>query len=253
MRLKCISCDVFLREVCYYTARSRCTIDLEFTELGAHDRSDDLRRILQGKIDALRQASVRYDAIVLCYGLCGNALAGITARDIPLVLPRAHDCCTILLGSKSAFQRHFGDNPSRPFSSPGYIERCATHLREEDVVKIEGKTYTYNQFVDLYGEENARYLFDQLKGASVKLDNTVTYIEMPAFRRLGFRELFERTAKQQNRKMAALRGSGRLIRNLLNGIWPSCNFCNVAPGERIEPVYDLNEVVRTTTGESSQA
>jgi len=248
MRLKCISCDVFLREVCYYVARSPCTIDLEFTELGAHDRSDALRRIIQAKIDAAADAAVRYDAILLCYGLCGNARAGVTARTIPLALPRAHDCCTVLLGSPSAFLRHFGDNPSRPFSSPGYLERCATHMREEDVVTMEGKSYTYNQLVGLYGEENARYLFDQMKGASARLDNTMAYIEMPAFRRRGYRENVERTARKQSGKLSVLKGNGRLIRCLVNGRWPAKDFCVAAPGERIEAVYDFTEVVRAARG-----
>ena len=41
-----------------------------------------------------------YDAILLGYGLCGNGLAGVTARHTRLVLPRAHDCIGILMGSR---------------------------------------------------------------------------------------------------------------------------------------------------------
>ena len=45
-----------------------------------------LRERIQAAIDAVPDG---YDAVVLAYGLCGGATAGIRARGIPVVLTRA--------------------------------------------------------------------------------------------------------------------------------------------------------------------
>ena len=126
MLLKLISCNVFQREASWCVARSPHVIDTEYTELGEHVRSAGLRQIIQDKIDATEASGKTYDAILLLFGLCGNSTVGLQARRTRLVIPRAHDCCTILLGSRAKFTEHFGAAPSTPFSSAGYIERGAT-------------------------------------------------------------------------------------------------------------------------------
>ena len=109
MRLKVIACNVFTREVCLCIARSPHVIDVEFTELGEHINCAQLREAIQERIDATDLSAKNYEAVALAYGLCGNSIVGLTARQTPLVIPRAHDCCTILLGSKQKFQEHFGE------------------------------------------------------------------------------------------------------------------------------------------------
>ncbi|HUV07276.1 MAG TPA: DUF1638 domain-containing protein, partial [Spirochaetia bacterium] len=121
MRLKLIACDVLLRELCYLIARSPHTFDIEFTEKNSHNQSDLLRQSIQEKIGGCEDKG--YDAILLGYGLCGNSTIGLSSRQTRIVIPRAHDCCTLFLGSRQRFMEHFKDNPSQPFSSPGYMER----------------------------------------------------------------------------------------------------------------------------------
>ena len=76
MLLKLISCNVFQREASWCIARSPHVIDVEYTELGEHVRSAGLREIIQGKIDATEASGKAYDAILLLFGLCGNATIG---------------------------------------------------------------------------------------------------------------------------------------------------------------------------------
>jgi len=117
MQLKLIACEVLTREVCRYVADSPHTVDLEFTPRGAHDDSNRLRALIQSHIDEAESSARRYDAILLGYGLCGNSTLHLTARKTRLVIPRAHDCCTLFLGSREAFRQHFADVPSTPFST----------------------------------------------------------------------------------------------------------------------------------------
>ena len=151
--LKLIACNVFWREACLAIAESPHVIDADFTEVGEHIHCDSLRSIIQAKIDTADESGRNYDAIVLLYGLCGNAGVGLRSRSSPLIMPRAHDCCTILLGSKTRFHELFGDNPSTPFSSTGYMERGNYFMRVDE----DGSSILYGDeyasYVERYGEE----------------------------------------------------------------------------------------------------
>ena len=131
MRLKLLCCNVFQREACHCLVRTPHVIDVEFVQLGEHDRPDMLRTTLQTLIDRADAADPAYDAILLLFGLCGNATVGLRAGRTPLVMPRAHDCATVLLGSRAAFRqaavgqddagkplRHFGDQPQADQRTP---------------------------------------------------------------------------------------------------------------------------------------
>ena len=95
MRLYAIACDVVARPVYLCAARSPHVVDIHLFERGLHNEPKDLRTRLQEAIDGAPPIA---DAVVLGYGLCGGATAGIVARDRPVVLPRAHDCITLFLG-----------------------------------------------------------------------------------------------------------------------------------------------------------
>ena len=66
-----------------------------------------------------------YDAVVMVYGLCGRATAGITARDVPVVIPRAHDCITLFLGSRARYSEQHENQPGTYWYSPEIISSAA--------------------------------------------------------------------------------------------------------------------------------
>jgi hypothetical protein len=243
MRLKVISCDVLMREVCYSAALSPHTIDLEFTEKGAHNESDHLRSLIQDRIDATEAAERTYDAVLLAYGLCGNSTAGITARGTRLVLPRAHDCCTLFLGSRKRFEEHFRENPSLPFSATGYVERDGEYVRESSVSASLGLKNTYEEYVALYGEENAKYIMETLTPAESVHGDRVVFIDVPEFSHLGYAERCRLAAESEDKDFVLLRGDMRLIRELVYGNWDSSEFLIVEPGETVQPAYDWDRIV----------
>src|SRR5512136_2427621 len=114
MRLKLISCEIFYRELCASVARSKNQIDIEFLPKGLHDIGQDkmLPRI-QAAVDAVDAS--RYEGILLGFGLCNNGISGLVARSIPLIVPRAHDCITLFLGSKERYREYFDSNPATYF------------------------------------------------------------------------------------------------------------------------------------------
>ncbi len=254
-RYKLISCNVFQRELCAAIAASPSIIDPEFLELGLHETPDSLRARLQERIDAADEASVRatsspaggaYSAIVLGYGLCGNGLSGIQARSLPIVLARAHDCCTILLGSRAIFLEKFADSLSASWSSAGYIERGLSYFRASELGRTVGHGLEYEELLAQYGEENARYIYETLHPKPDEKE--LRFIEMSETAGLGYAEDMRAQASAEGKDFVLLHGSSRLLRALLAGAWDDREFLVVPPQGMIAAVYDHDLVMRAGVG-----
>ena len=216
MLLKLISCNVFQREVCWCLARSPHIVDLEFTELGEHAHSGRLRDLIQRHIDATENAGKKYEAILLLFGLCGNATAGLCARQTQLVLPRAHDCCTILLGSKEKFAEHFKDAPSTPFSSAGYLDRGEYFLRVDGGNSTVNYGNSYAELVAQYGEEDAKYVWETLHPPELENANPkAVFINIPETTPPEYLQRFQQKATEAGKECLELPGNMRLIHKML--------------------------------------
>lgn len=242
--LKLIACNVFLREACFCIAQSPQIVDPEFTELGEHSRPESLRQLLQSRIEATEAAGKKYDAILLLFGLCGNASVGLQARSTPIVMPRAHDCCTILLGSRSRFVEHFGNAPSTPFSSAGYLERGEYFLRTNEAGQAEVSTGDgYQAMVEQYGEEDAKFIWEQMHPQHDH-NRRAVFIDLPQTQHLAHAGRFQQKVADAGKEYVHLDGDIRLIQNLIFGNWPEDEFLVLKPGQTIEGVYDHDQIVR---------
>lgn len=239
MRYRVISCEVFARLVFLAAAKSQNTIDVEFGKLRSHVRPDLLRKEIQHIID---NTSEQYDAVLLAYGLCGNSTAGLKAGVQPLVIPRAHDCCTLFLGSRKSFLEHFGQTPSAIWYTACYYERTGDWQMDAaaGIMSLD-RSNAYEDLAEKYGEENARYVWDML-GKSNGID-FLTYIDLPGFENSGNRNAFIKHASEAGKKTRFITGSTRLIDNLINGFWSEDEFLVVPPGELIKPVYDHDRII----------
>jgi hypothetical protein len=122
MRLLLISCGMLVREFSDAIVHSPNLIDATFLPAGLHDTgAKSMRQRLQKEIDSVDTSC--YDAIVLGYALCGTGLTGLKAPAIPLVLPRGHDCITLLMGSRGKYSDYFLANKGVYFRSVGWMER----------------------------------------------------------------------------------------------------------------------------------
>jgi len=97
-----IGCEVFLTEIDLLAAGAEHIVEKRFHGIGLHDRPDEMRvRLQQEVMEMDRRDDI--EAVVLAYGLCGCGTAGLRAGRHPLVIPRAHDCITVFLGSKELY------------------------------------------------------------------------------------------------------------------------------------------------------
>ena len=245
-RFKLIACNVVQRELCAAVARSPNIVDIEFLELGLHERSEKLHMALQARIDLADKARApggeAYDAILLGYGLCGNGTLGLEARTIPLVMPRAHDCCTLLLGSRSGFLARFGDSLSSSWSSAGYIERGATYFRASELGSESGLGLEYAELVARYGDENAAFVWETLHPERVEKE--IRFIETPETACLGYAGTMAARAAAEGKDFLILEGSSRLLEALLAGSWDEGEFLILRPGDRVDSAYDHDLVVK---------
>ena len=246
MRLKLIACEIFYRELCAAVARSVNQVDIEFLPKGLHDIGQAGMSARLGEVLAAVDEAT-YEAVLLGYGLCSNGLLGLAARQIPLVVPRAHDCITLFLGNKERYLDYFQSHPGVYFKTSGWIERGEglNQYHQDSIQHQAGMTQSYEELVAKYGEDNAKFLYDQL------CDMTRNYSGM-TFIEMGIEpdDRFERQARQQaderGWKFQKLAGDMALIQQLVDGPWDAERFLVVPPGSRVAASYD-EKIIKAET------
>jgi len=235
MRFKLISCEIFFREMSAVVARSPHFIDVEFLPKGLHDIGSSM---MLARVQEVVDRVQNYDAILLGYGLCNNGLAGLTARNIQVVLPRAHDCITLFMGSKEKYLEYFNSHPGVYFKTTGWIERGESNgeLRQLSVPSQLGINMSYEQLVEKYGEDNARYLFEEL--GYVKNYGQFTFIEMGIEPNGQFERHTRELAEERGWKYEKLQGDLSMIQRLVEGVWNEKEFLVIPPGWRVVARYD---------------
>lgn len=239
MKFKVISCNVFSHEIKYAAMESPHHLTIEFLELGEHAHPAELRKKLQEKIDH----SPEFDAVLLAYGLCGSAADGLRAGRVPLVLPRSHDCCGVLLGSRKRFEEVFSPMPSTPFGSIGFVEHGDYYFSDGEMILGD----SWAALVEQYGEEDARYIYDAMHPKLEGELQPVYFIRIPEIPCEEALNRCRERAETEGRPFRTLDGSLHLIRGLLSGRWPEEEFLIVKPGEMIRQVGDWDKIIRTAT------
>ena len=235
---KLFICEVFYREFCAALARTPHVVEIEFIEQGLHSKpSGQMRDALQKYVDACDAA--RYEYLLLGYGLCNNGLAGLRARQVPFVIPRAHDCITFFLGSRQRYDEVFKAKPGTYYLTSGWLERA--HNSEQ---KLTGPTGThaeqaaYEDYVKRFGEEEAKYLMETL-GAWRAHYERMLYIELGLGDSRALRAAAKAHAKQLGLPLEEIQGDLRLFHALVDGPpWDESEFLVVPAGYEIRPSYD---------------
>ncbi|MHB1294742.1 MAG: DUF1638 domain-containing protein [Anaerolineae bacterium] len=238
MRFKLITCEVLARQVYYVAAFSPHIVDVELIGKGLHNEPAKLRRELQQRLDAVNAKD--YDAVLLGYGLCSNSVVGLVCPHTPMVLPRAHDCITLYLGSRESYGEQFRSNPGTYWYTADYVERGGADSDRVALgasVDSKGMDETYVEYVEKYGQENADYLMEVM-GAWQQHYNRAAYIETAEMPLPDYTAKIEGIATRRGWNFERLAGSFVLIHDLLEGRWDDERFLTIPPGNTITPSFD---------------
>jgi hypothetical protein len=248
MRLYAVACDVLARPVYLCAARSPHVVDIRLFERGLHDVPKDLRSRLQEAIDA---APATADAVVLGYGLCGGATAGIVARDKPVVLPRAHDCITLFLGARERYAQETTDGPATYWYVADQLERNDGYRASVGGLAIGSDTdaeieATRAEYVARYGEDNADYLMEVLGGWRVHYGRAA-FVSMGVADEAQSEAAAHDEAERRGWAFERIEGSLVLLRRLIDGDWGE-DMLVLQPGEQLAMSYDDGVVKAVPAG-----
>jgi len=235
-----LTCEALARSVYAAAAQTDHTITVQLYRQGLHNRPKNLRTVLQEQIDAATDQPV--DAILLAYGMCGTATMGLTARHTPLVIPRAHDCITLYLGSRQRYEDEFDRHPGTYWYCVDYMERAEPGVSVAlGAAGIEATEAEYERYVQKYGQENADMLIEKMRRWTHHYTRAA-FIDT----NLGNSDPFVAKAKDKADKegwiFERMQGNRRLLDMLINGEWPDDEFLIVPPGHTIRQQYDAGLV-----------
>ena len=248
MRLQLIVCDMLMLPVEHLAAESPHELVLTDLSASLHVEPVPLRDRIQEEVDRIEAEDQAADAILLGYGLCGGATAGLVARSKPLVLPRAHDCVTIFLGSRQRYQQEQTQAPGTYWFTEDNIKRGNAFMGWllGSSERSEGVKATYEEYVEKYGQENADYLMEAL-------GEWQQHYERGAFLETGLAadtvalERARQETEQRGWRFESILSDLTLMERLMNGEWDA-EFLVVQPGETLVMSYD-EDIIKAVPAE----
>lgn len=235
MRLALIGCMVMNREISHLVAESPHIIRVWWLRQGLHDTSDMLRATLQRTIDDIEQennqlpATLRFEAVLLGYGLCSNGVLGLYSRSLPLVVPRCDDCISLFLGSAERYRALFQQMPGAYWYNKGWIEQAFTP-------SVENYAIRRAEYAEAYGEENADYLMECTNNWMTLYSNCA-YITSPLGEAPAYEAYAQQAAADFGWQFHKIEGSMDYFAALVNGPWEDYRFLTCPPGCRIVADY----------------
>jgi len=224
-----VSCAVLEDEMKHLCAETGHIVRVELLPQGLHNDPPLLRLQLQMAIDKV-EGDAQIQTIVLGYGLCSRGIEGVRTRRCRLVIPRAHDCITLLLGDKERYRKYVAENPGTYWYSPGWNRHHVPPGKERYELLRQ-------KYVEKYGEDNADYLMEAEQNW-FKTYNRATYVELGVGPIKKDLEYTRQCADWLKWEFDHQRGDIGLMKTLLSGPWDDERFLMLEPGQTARMVAD---------------
>lgn len=223
-KIAVLACSVFEREIELLAKDAHHIVETRFFEVALHDRPDVLRDKLQCELNTL-DARTDVDTIALAYGLCGRGTAGLRAGQHPFVIPRAHDCITVLMGDKDRYSEHQRACPTCYYYSPGW--NIARRVPGPD--KLAAMQLEYSARFD---QDEVDFLIESEQEAWAMHD-TATFVDLGTANAEAEANYAKSCADSLGWKFERIHGDPSLLRDLLWGNWDDVRFQVIQPGARL--------------------
>ncbi len=203
-----VACQTLRDELEYVLGTLGNKPDVIWIESGLHNAPKKLRRRLQETLDGVDG----YDHVFLLFGLCGNAVLGLTAGNFHMIIPKVDDCISLLIGSQAQRDK-LAREKAAYFLTDGW-------LRGERNIWVE-----YQYSIQKYGKETADDIAKTMYGhykALGLLDTPAAPIE----------QLVEKTkmiSETFGLEQIVLPATTQYIKELFSGVWPTEKFVVIQP------------------------
>jgi hypothetical protein len=235
-----LGCAVFAREIYAAASKSKNIIDIHLVEQGLHDTgAEHMSNMLQIELDKSNPSE--YDAVLLGYGLCNNGIIGLKTT-VPMVIPRAHDCIAILMGSKDDYQTCFNESPGTFYRSAGWVERVSHHLENPYSVTVQMGITSYEDAVEKYGKENAEFLLEALD-TELRNYSKLAFIDTGVTDISEYLEKDRAFAKKKSWDFDVIKGNISIFEKMMNEEWDKEIFLTVSPGNTFKPAIGEDKII----------
>jgi len=218
-----LTCDVF-REELEAMEDLPSFIQLVWLPMGLHDRPAELRERAQQELNRLDEDPA-VEEILMLYGLCGGGITNIRTRHTDLIIPRAHDCIALLLGSNQRHQAIQKHNPGTYFYAPGWI-------RERRVPGPDREAWFRKQFGEKYDDEEMIEELIEVDQESFAHYNTALFIQTAAAKE---EEAYcQSCADHLGWSFQVEKADPEWLRSFFHGPYPEELFVRLTPGQTLE-------------------
>jgi Protein of unknown function (DUF1638) len=196
-RRRVIACATVIEEMLPHLPAD---VPYEVLDFGLHLKPQDLKRVLQEKID---EASQHAEVILLGYGLCSMAVVGLRATAATIVTSRSDDCIAIFLGSCAAYRQQFGQEPGTYYLTKGWIEVGDTPFSECE------------RLVEKYGVAKAERMIKLMLENYTRL----AFINTGQYDLERYRDYARRNSEKFGLRYEEIEGSPELVKKMIFGPW----------------------------------
>lgn len=212
LKLLVLACAVMEKEI------RQCQngrVEFKFFDYGLHRTPENMSKAIQVEIDRVNEEE--YDGIILGYGLCSNGIVGVHSHRHRLIVPRAHDCITLFLGSPESYKSQSVKHPGTYYLTPGWIEKGETPLSK------------YGSYAKSYGEETARWVLHE----EMKHYTRIAVIDTGVYPLEPYQKIAIQNAKFLGISYEELKGSPYFFKELVAGPWEK-DFLIIEKGYSIQ-------------------
>lgn len=225
-----IACAVLEDEVRHFAKPFPHITHIEVLPQGLHNEPERLRGEVQDAIGRVEASFPEVSAIALAYGLCSRGVEGIRPSRCRVGLPRAHDCITLLLGSRERYGDYVARHPGTYWYSPGW-NRCHVPPGPERYERL------FQEYREKYGEEDAEFLMEQEQSWFRKY-NRATYVHLGPGHTETDINFSKGCADWLGWAFDIQAGDPGLVRDLLCGAWDDARFIVIGPGQTARMTAD---------------
>ncbi len=218
-------------------------------EQGLHRDPDRLNELVKREIALAGERNEPLDAILLGYGICSHGTVGVSSDTYRIVVPRAHDCITLFLGSRERYLDEFSRAPGTYWFTPGFISgRMQPGMSEKYAGVYRQFEENFEAYRERYGdEETAKYIIDNQEQAWIKNYSRGAYVESGLPGGDALRRKARKFCEARCWRFEEVHGDLGLVLDLISGKWDPERFLVLEPGESLA-IGGIDEVITARGG-----